>query len=36
MVKAGRIKHHVFNNVEDPNNTILFVGYCSPKHLVAS
>ena len=31
MVNAGRIKHHVFNNVEDPHNTILFVGYCSPE-----
>jgi len=30
MVNAGRIKHHVFNNISNPNNTILFVGYCSP------
>jgi len=27
MVEAGRILHHVKNNVEDPRNTILFVGY---------
>ncbi len=30
MVNAGRIKHHVFNNVDKSQNTILFVGYCSP------
>jgi metallo-beta-lactamase family protein len=27
MVEAGRILHHVKNNIEDPRNTILFVGY---------
>lgn len=27
MVEAGRILHHVKNNVEDKRNTILFVGY---------
>jgi metallo-beta-lactamase family protein len=27
MVEAGRILHHVKNNIEDRNNTILFVGY---------
>lgn len=31
MMNAGRIKHHVANNIEDPINTILFVGYCSPE-----
>ncbi|MEP7195999.1 MAG: MBL fold metallo-hydrolase [Saprospiraceae bacterium] len=31
MMNAGRIKHHVANNIENPNNTILFVGYCSPE-----
>ncbi|MCC6817121.1 MAG: MBL fold metallo-hydrolase [Saprospiraceae bacterium] len=31
MMNAGRIKHHVANNIEDSNNTILFVGYCSPE-----
>lgn len=30
MVNAGRILHHVANNLEDERNTILFVGYCSP------
>lgn len=27
MVEAGRILHHVKNNIEDRRNTILFVGY---------
>lgn len=27
MVEAGRILHHVKNNIGDPKNTILFVGY---------
>jgi metallo-beta-lactamase family protein len=27
MVEAGRILHHVKNNIGDPNNTILFVGF---------
>ena len=31
MVNAGRIKHHVYNNIENPHNTILMVGYCSPE-----
>lgn len=29
MINAGRIKHHVFNNIERPENTILIVGYCA-------
>ena len=29
MANAGRIRHHIFNNVEDAENTILFVGYCA-------
>lgn len=33
MAEAGRIKHHIANNVENPNNTILIVGYCSPNSL---
>ena len=28
MMSAGRVKHHLSNNIEDPNNTILVVGYC--------
>jgi metallo-beta-lactamase family protein len=30
MMNAGRIQHHVFNNIENPKNTILMVGYCAP------
>jgi metallo-beta-lactamase family protein len=30
MGNAGRVKHHIFNSVADPKNTILIVGYCSP------
>ncbi|MBI2258308.1 MAG: MBL fold metallo-hydrolase [Flavobacteriia bacterium] len=30
MVEAGRIKHHVANNIHDPKNTILMVGYAEP------
>ncbi len=35
MMEAGRIKHHVANNISDPKNTILIVGYCSPTTLGA-
>jgi metallo-beta-lactamase family protein len=30
MMEAGRIKHHIANNVSNPKNTLLAVGYCSP------
>lgn len=33
MAEAGRIKHHIANNIENVNNTILMVGYCSPNSL---
>jgi metallo-beta-lactamase family protein len=33
MAEAGRIMHHLANNIEDKNNTILFVGYCEPSTL---
>jgi metallo-beta-lactamase family protein len=33
MAEAGRIKHHIANNCENPRNTILIVGYCSPGSL---
>jgi len=35
MMEAGRIKHHLANNISDPKNTILAVGYCSPTTLGA-
>ena len=30
MADAGRVKHHIKNNISDAKNTILLVGYCSP------
>ncbi len=30
MMNAGRVKHHLYNNIDNPANTILIVGYCSP------
>lgn len=33
MAEAGRIMHHLANNIEDPRNTILIVGYCEPSSL---
>ncbi len=30
MITGGRIKHHIFNNIENPNNTVLIVGYAPP------
>lgn len=30
MIEAGRIKHHVANNISDEKNTILIVGYAEP------
>lgn len=35
MADAGRVKHHIRNNIENPNNTILIVGYCEPNSLGA-
>ena len=35
MMEAGRIKHHLANNVSDARNTILVVGYCTPTSLGA-
>lgn len=35
MMEAGRVKHHLANNISDPKNTILVVGYCSPVTLGA-
>lgn len=33
MAEAGRIKHHIMNNIENHKNTILLVGYCTPESL---
>ena len=33
MAEAGRIKHHIRNNILNPDNTIMLVGYCSPDSL---
>ena len=30
MMNAGRVRHHLFNNMDNPKNTLLIVGYCSP------
>ena len=29
MMNAGRVKHHLFNNIENPKATFLIVGYCA-------
>jgi metallo-beta-lactamase family protein len=28
MAEAGRVKHHIANNIENPKNMILMVGFC--------
>ncbi len=33
MAEAGRVKHHIKNNITNPANTILMVGYCTPSSL---
>ncbi|MFL9485354.1 MBL fold metallo-hydrolase RNA specificity domain-containing protein [Chitinophagaceae bacterium LWZ2-11] len=33
MADAGRVKHHIANNINNANNTILIVGYCEPHSL---
>ena len=33
MADAGRIKHHILNNIGGKQNTILIVGYCEPGSL---
>jgi metallo-beta-lactamase family protein len=35
MMEAGRVKHHLANNISDPRNTVLIVGYCAPTTLGA-
>lgn len=33
MAEAGRVKHHIKNNISNQKNTILMVGYCEPNSL---
>ncbi|TCC93433.1 MBL fold metallo-hydrolase [Pedobacter frigiditerrae] len=33
MAEAGRVKHHIKNNISESKNTILMVGYCEPRSL---
>lgn len=35
MMEAGRVKHHLANNISDPRNMVLAVGYCAPSTLGA-
>jgi len=35
MAEAGRVKHHISNNVENSRNAILMTGYCEPRSLGA-
>src|SRR5258706_3830312 len=33
MADAGRVKHHISNNIENSRNTIVLTGYCEPHSL---
>jgi metallo-beta-lactamase family protein len=33
MADAGRVKHHISNNIENSRNSILMTGYCEPHSL---
>jgi len=33
MAEAGRVKHHISNNIENTHNSILMTGYCEPHSL---
>lgn len=35
MCDAGRVKHHLMHCISDKRNTVLMVGYCSPRTLGA-
>lgn len=31
MANAGRVRHHIYHNIENAKNAILIVGYCAPE-----
>lgn len=33
MADAGRVKHHISNNIENSRNTVVLTGYCEPNSL---
>ena len=33
MAEAGRVKHHISNNIENSRNSIVLTGYCEPRSL---
>jgi metallo-beta-lactamase family protein len=33
MAEAGRVKHHISNNIENSRNSIVMTGYCEPNSL---
>lgn len=33
MAEAGRVKHHISNNIENSRNSIVLTGYCEPESL---
>jgi metallo-beta-lactamase family protein len=33
MAEAGRVKHHISNNIENSRNSIVMTGYCEPGSL---
>jgi metallo-beta-lactamase family protein len=33
MAEAGRVKHHISNNIENSRNSVLMTGYCEPNSL---
>lgn len=35
MCEAGRVRHHLANHIGNPNNLVLFVGYCAENTLGA-
>lgn len=35
MAEAGRVKHHISNNIENSRNSIVLTGYCEPASLGA-